>query len=288
MVRIRTGGGAAGRSPGLSQLALEPSLITEAGQALRITLYNSAAGAGVRLSGLILDADGIRSFEENFTPASDRSPQVFFSPLVAGSVKNIRLGISAGTVHRGQCFGRVELAAAAGPTSQILQTILAGYLTTGVGISFPGSPIERPTEGPGILAGYAMPNDPITNFPTGIVPVNARWRVVGSTFLLACAAAGVARHVNFGVISGGNGAVVTDHTAALPAGSNTLVELISAGYAQPILVGGGGPGIDVTAVNLGREIFAGPGGRFQWAIINLNPADLPQLAFIFVEEWIDV
>jgi hypothetical protein len=279
---VHRGGSETGR-PGVSSVALEPALLTDQGQALRVTLFNSVPDIAVRLSGMqYVDGEPVQ-LEENYMPTADRLPNVFFTPLVSGSVKNIRIGVAAGVVVRGRLFAVVEITSGTLLVSPILQVVLSGYITTSAGISFPGSPIETPQQGAGYVHSVSQPSWG-AGFPAFLtVPPNCRWWIKAASVMFTAAAGGAARFTEI-ALSGVTINIVPSDWLQLAAGTTYRIDCTQPGYQVAAVVV---PGVGtVVKLNMCSNIVLTSGQVFTVNAAVLA-ADLFGALNALVEEWID-
>ena len=248
---------------------------------LQMGVYASVAGLTVRCSGCFLSADGeMVQYALDVSPTSDRVVTTVQQVFGEGFLLSCVVSLVAGTAKRGQCYVRARIQRGGGATLIPLAALVAGYVTAGYSPSWPFGTRAEPLEGPGMI------RDIIGTVPAAggtfeeIVPVGARWRLLGMAATFTTSATVATRQVKF-VVVGAAGYVWNFPAPSTQAASLTYLYTAYAGgieYAvranmvglafpatQP-LIAGDAIRVEVTAM----------AGSDQWTA--------PEL---YVEEWID-
>ncbi len=91
----------------------------------------------------------VRNFSFLFGPPGDGSLFSRTMPMGTGAILNLSVRtVDVGAV-RGMCYLRVDVVRGTGPAAGVVGTLLSGYVSSGRGIAWPGSPLEDPMDGRG-------------------------------------------------------------------------------------------------------------------------------------------
>jgi hypothetical protein len=152
---------------------------------LRINSWNSASGVTLTIVVRRLGPDGRLCVDEfDHVPNTDRSRKQTTHQLAEGSLVSIQAYISAGSAQRGQCLVRVELVFGNSGAIRPLATLLQDYITTATAVSWPGSLVRSPLEGPGMLRSLTGTDPAAGAECSDTVPTGARWRLIAARFPL--------------------------------------------------------------------------------------------------------
>lgn len=145
---------------------------------LRLRSWCSVANVTIGIQGRQLRADGSNvPFGFTHLPTSDRLEHTTFHALDAGAILNVGVFIGAGAVQRGECFVELALVRGLSGATYFLGTLLQGYIGTVGALAWPGSVLEHPTDGRGVIKNSGI-EDPATGEVLGTVPANTLWRVL--------------------------------------------------------------------------------------------------------------
>jgi hypothetical protein len=195
--------------------------------ALRVNIVNRQLNAQIVLSGryALAGSDTIHALADRFTPTSDGQESQHTVPVGAALLLNLHVRSSKVIMQPGECWARVEVVRGTGADS-VLGVLLAGYIGSWGGLSWPGTPLRTPHDGTGYVhveqdLGPAAGANPIVTMPLG-----ARWRVIAAgAVLTTSAAAGTRRpYLRFRLNVGlGTVATVWQGPSSLPQPASTAV-----------------------------------------------------------------
>lgn len=254
--------------------------LTDGADHLRVRSWSSVAGVTVAIQGRQVKEDGtIVPFGYVHLPNSDRTRAESFEQLAAGAILNLGVFVSSGTVKRGECF--VELALVRGITANAyyLGTIVQGYVGSVNALSWPGSPIEGPTEGNGVIkdVGGAVAGGAEV---VATVPSNTLWRVHEVSASLNSGPAAATRQP----------ALVFDDGAAIYMRSAQRQTQIAAETKTYLWA----PGMPLETVlfdgigvaGLPTPSFLQAGHRIRTVTAGIGGTELWEFAKVMVEEWL--
>lgn len=184
----------------------QPALVIQNDSFLKITVWNSAAGVTpvqIRVNYEIITPIGEFKYgQEDIVPTIDRLPNIRFSTLQEGIISKVRVFASAGIILRGETYVLVELQKSNAVTPQVAQVLIAGYLTTGEALSFPGTPIQDPLTGAGnFITTTLVPG--LVAAATYTQPVNSALKLISVLVIVTNTAAGANRWLR--IITAGGG-----------------------------------------------------------------------------------
>lgn len=133
----------------------------------------------VVVAGRVLRQDGsIEPFSFQVPITGNRLQNAHQFTVGPGFILNVSVVATNVTLVSGECF--VSLRLGRGFTGGItyLGTISQGYITNSQGISFPGSPIQLSTDGPGVLRQFSGTDPAVSIELDETVPTGARWELV--------------------------------------------------------------------------------------------------------------
>ena len=161
---------------------------------LRIVSVNSASGVALTLQGRMLDSAGkIRPIRETHLPNSDRSAKTQDYAFGAGTILNLSVVATAGSPSIGQTFVIVEVIQGLSGNTQVLGTLLQGYVTTVQQLAWPGSPLQNSFDTNGVVRVITGTAPGLGQDVVVTVPVGARWQVLAFRVVLTTDAVGVTR-----------------------------------------------------------------------------------------------
>lgn len=220
---------------------------------LRVTVINSLIGCRVAIQGRRIDQDGaILPLAHGLTPTSDRIATTDIYPLGVGAIVNLTVFASSGSPRIGQTFVIVQLVRGREGGTEILGTLLQGYVTSTQGLGWPGSPIESSLAGPGYVRSIQITLPGPSNQIHEVVPTGARWELLGFTAV-----------------------IVTDATVF----SRYPMMYADSGFGS-IFIGVTGLTMNATethAINWSSGYGAGPNSVYPWTACPI-PANMPILA----------
>lgn len=246
-----------------------------------LRVHNSASSAVVVLRFEILRPDGhIQNFEERLTPSTDRASSTKFFGLTEGFLLRAVAFAAAGTPKRGQTFVQFSILRGRLALTEEVEAILSDYVSEGHVISYPGSVIRSPLEGPGFIR-VITGTDPAAGVEiTETVPTNARWRFIGALLTLVTDATAANRQPFF-IVSDGSSAWFsfswgTVVTASLTAFLNAATGVVNTA-----------PSAIVQMLTVPIDLYMLAGHDFQTSTFSLQAGDNWAAPIYSVEEWIE-
>lgn len=171
---------------------------------LRVTVVNAAAGCRVAVQGRRIDSQGtVLPLGYAMSAPADRTPVTQIFPLGIGAMVNVAVYAVAGAPMVGQTFVIVQIVRGREGGTELLGTLLQGYVTTTQGLGWPGSPIVSSTDGEPALRVIRGTTPAAGNGWTETVPTGARWEVLAVRFNVAASAAVVTRYISVYADEGG-------------------------------------------------------------------------------------
>lgn len=175
-------------------ITAQTAFYTDGSDNLRIVSACAIANVTIILTGRYQRPDGtIGRFRYDHRPNSDRSVATQNFPLAAGFVLNVTAVATGADVPLGGCFVIAHIIAGLSGGTEILGTLLQGYVTTIQHRAWPGSPLESSTDGPGRLRQIDGAVPPPTSDASITVPTGARWELQSCIYALIPFIAGTNR-----------------------------------------------------------------------------------------------
>lgn len=145
---------------------------------LRVSSWNSKAGVTLKVQGRMWDLrhKRILPFGFDHTPNSDRTAKHEVKDIGQGLLLNLSVFADAGSPVMNQTFVRVQVVRGQN-VAYVLGTLLQDHVANGHDLSFPGSPIRRMSEGPGVLRFVQGTNPAAGAEVAETVPTGARWQL---------------------------------------------------------------------------------------------------------------
>lgn len=152
---------------------------------LRLTTWNSAAGATVRIVGRIKRPTGeIGDIDETQIPNTDRSAKITDLPLGRGYLLNVTVYVSAGSPKISQTFVRLQLIRGSSGATMPLGTLVQDTVTASLDVAWPGSPLRTSLETDGYLYTFTGADPAAGTEIAESVPTGARWELIAARFTL--------------------------------------------------------------------------------------------------------
>ena len=146
---------------------------------LRLETWCSTSNVTLALHYRFLPArGGIIANAENHATDATRTRRRTDVKLGNGAILNVGVAVDSGSVSIGQCFVRLQLIRGFGGATVVMGTLLQGYVASGADLAWPGSPIERPTEGAGIVRIVAGSAPAFGTEISESVPTGATWELL--------------------------------------------------------------------------------------------------------------
>jgi len=177
---------------GGSGLALPDTLPTFTGEdRLRVVSLGAVAGVILTVSGRRIGGPGeILPFSFAHSASADRTATTTDLELGSGWLVSLTVRVTAGTVAPGGCYVAVEIIRGTDPAAIVLDTLLAGYVSTRSALAWPYSGLSAPDRWRGRLV-VVTGTDPAAGVEiTETVPTGAAWRLLslGATLVTGIAA----------------------------------------------------------------------------------------------------
>jgi len=178
-------------------LATPFQFVLSGSENLQILAATSVAGVTLQIHARFLLPDGTISPQSwSVAPPGDRSVQTTQFPVGAGTLLTLVIFPSAGTPRYGECYARASIIQGFGGATLLLGTLTAGYTTANQPLAWPGSPLERSIDGPGVtqtgtFASAALPFIALT------VPAGARWLFRAISFVYSATVANVTANLRY-------------------------------------------------------------------------------------------
>jgi hypothetical protein len=182
----------------------------------------------------------------------------------------------------GQVFVIVQIVRGFSGATEVLGTLLQGYVTTTQGLGWPGSPIVSSTEGePAIRFIRGTTPAPGSAF-TETVPTGARWELLAIKFSVAASAAVVTRYVRLYVVSGAVGPWILPSPRELIANEvRSYSFAVSLEYQSHDYIGVAQHGLPIRALLPAGAIIFGD-------VAYADAADQVSAPDFLVREWLEV
>lgn len=166
---------------------------------LRVTVINSVANVIVKIRGrmLVQETDAVQAIALDVVPVATGGETVRELPLGAGVLLNLHARASQQSVQRGQMFVQIEIIRGAGTAAETLATLLSGYVGSWGGRAWPGSALEAPDEGPGVIRTIAGALGSGVMGAAIDVPIYTRWKILSAFTSLTTDATPGTRRVLF-------------------------------------------------------------------------------------------
>lgn len=249
---------------------------------LRVTVINSAAGCRVAIQGRRIDDSGtVLPMAWSIAPTADRSASTAIFPLGVGAIVNLTVWASSGSPAIGQTFVIAQLVRGREGGTELLGTLLQGYVTGTQTLGWPGSPIQSSIEGPGYVRQFNGTAPALGIAPYEVVPTGARWELLSAVAVLVTDATAIARTPR--LVAHGPYAPLLYVTASIAQNATaTNFFLYTSGF--------GAPGVYTSPVNqnplpVSIPLFAGTPIYFD--TLNFQPGDQWSALSICIREWLE-
>lgn len=259
-----------------------PGYRTTRDHALRLNVWNAAAGVTVTVTGAVGGDDGmVRPFVYSLIPSTTRALSQQTQQLEDGILLWCQVFASIGTPIGAQCYARLELVQGSTGALQTLATIANGYLSANVAIGYPDTQRARAVDGRGTFRSVANAAPAAGADFTATVPTNARWSLQSVAFALTTSATVGNRTplltiddgVNILWQAGNNAAVAASITATFYAGAGVQIGTVQANVFQ---------------IALPEPMVLAAGFRVRSITGGIVAGDQYSQQFLNVEEWLDV
>jgi len=254
---------------------------------LWVRAYNSVAGAEVEVRGRLLLPNGeLFRFAQRVAPTSDRaandSSLDFGLPrdIEGCFLVNLAVVRSSGSFRRGQFFVQVAVFRGSGAAGFRHQILASGYVCHDLVVTWPGTGINSPVEGPGALRSV-LGTDPAAGAEISeTVPDNARWRLHSVRAALVTDVTAPTRTVGV-FVDDGTTSLFTVYSQTVQAASTTQAYNLAAYAYLP------GPAAGQIFLPLPGGVYLSAGWRIRTLTYALAGGDNWGAPQMLVEEWIE-
>lgn len=249
---------------------------------LLIQVRNALAGVTLSVGARAWNpVDGVKEFNQDITPTSDRSQNTFSVQLYYGWLVSAAIRATAGSPRRGQTLATLSIARPPATAFRPKMILAQDYVTTQYGPLWPGGRQSLGVEGPGMLYSQAVATPGAGADWVQTVPTGARWLLHGIYATLATAIAAGSRQPLL-VIDDGTNKLVAQDTAQTQAASLTQDWSWGPGVITTGVVQGG---VHVVGLPFPVPMFAG--WRVRPITGAIQAADQWSAIRLAVEEWLE-
>lgn len=249
---------------------------------LRITTYNAAGGAVVRITGRMLRPDGsIERFEERHEPASNRTAVSSTYEIGEGWLLNVTVVETTAGVALGATWAQLLVVRGRSGATQVTGELTAGMVNAAVRLSWPSTPSHPPTERPGRIRSVAGTNPAAGAEWSETVPTRARWRLLAVRAQLVTDATVSNRRAEF-IVDDGTTSLLRVWSPTQQAAGATWNYVLS-DFGVDVVVAGN---VLVPMPGCGPVLNAGC--RIRSSTTNLQAGDDWAAPQLLVEEWLEV
>lgn len=269
---------------GFSVAGVHPpsALYVGAEDRLILTIYSAESGVTVAVRARFLGPDG-QVTPQVFTLAagSARAQERRLFDLGEGFLLGCIVTVDSGTARRGQVFAHVGLGRGTAAAAEMVHTLIADYVTSGVGLAWPGGQIRQSVEGRGMLRSVTGTDPAAGAEVSEAVPTNARWLLHGVRLTLVTDATAANRRVHLSIQN-----ELTVPLLDLAAGDVQAASLTRRYNCEPA-------GFQRTAADneiylpLPRPLPLLQGWIIATVTTNLQAGDNFQAPRLYVEEWLE-
>ena len=253
---------------------------------LRIQTCGAVTGVTVSVQGRFLDAltGKIIPFDYVVSVTATRLIVTQDFPLGTGYLLNISALVS-GFVFIGQVFVMVSIIRGLGGATFLLGTLIAGYITSGQALGWPGTPINNSIETGGYYRAIVGTTPPAGAEINEACPTGARWELLSMTTQLTCSAAVASRSPTLLILNSGN--TTYRGYGALLFAANTVAAIVASELSLRDNTGViGGVQNEALPVPPGNRLLAGD--SFQTLTNSLQAGDQYLGPLYLVREWLEV
>jgi hypothetical protein len=271
----------------LSHVLPAPLVYLTCNDALWLRAYNSLTGAELEVRGRLLLPNGeLFVFQQKVAPTSDRGANDvsldFGLPRdIAGYfLLNLAVVRSAGVMRRGHCFVQLAIFRGSDVSGFRHQILAAGYVALDLALSWPGSGIRSPLEGPGALRSV-LGTDPAAGVEISeTVPAHARWRLWAMRAVLVTGPTAGNRSARFYLDDGATTLLSFPAQTNHPASLSYNYDIAAYGF-QPAFNAG------EVSISIPSGLLVFGGWRLRTSTAGLLAEDNWGAPQLMVEEWIE-
>lgn len=241
-------------------------------------------GLALSITGRLLRPDSTPvPLQERHVPNANRTIATSVFPLSEGWLLDLAVSMPGFTAPMGNIWVALDLVRGGGSSPQFVQSLVFGYVTTNMPLTFPSGQNMSPTDGPGNVRSIQVTSPAAGAEWSQTVPTNARWEVVSVFAQLTTSAAVANRLARLVMDDGANFLNQVPGLSAQTAG--TVI-----GYCWGD--GQGGPIIanDTVAFSgpFANDCYLSSGFRIRSLTGGLQAADQWGSINFLVREWLDV
>lgn len=165
---------------------------------IRVVVYNSLANNQVFVSGRLLRPNGeLVTFNQFFTPATDRSRSTFFLPGYEGALLSLIWGATNADCLKGHTYVQICMFRGTEASGVVTQLLGCGYVTRVTFNNWPGATFTNAADGSGLIRNITGTDPAVGAEIQETVPTLATWVLRSIRIGLACSAQVATRRVRF-------------------------------------------------------------------------------------------
>lgn len=267
-------------------LAASAQLPLTGEDALRLNVTNGFGTATVVLSGryALPHTQAVDAFEDRLVVPATRLEITKTTHVGAVSLLNLHLRTSGVAVSPGQIYARLEVVR--GEDSQlVLGVLLAGYIGSWGGLSWPGTPLRGPQDGAGTVR--QVPDNAFAGGTERSVslPTRTRWRILGASGILACSGVAGTRRPYLRITQEAKTVWQAPSTQTQAAGS-TLLHAWGAGMSG-VADASGLMGVGAIPADLHLSTGDTANSLIDTITVGMDAGDVWSPFTVLVEEWLN-
>ena len=252
---------------------------------LRVT-WISAADVTLHIQGrmLIASSHAVQAFDYRIEQVADYQSHSRVFALTEGVLLNLVATTEQLLVTPGILHVRVDIIRGLEGATQLLGTLLAGYVGSYGGRAWPGTPLETPLDGPGALKSYTSA-DPAAGANASLQQqVRTRWRLISARTVIVTDATAGSRFCALITLPRSSGQFTYPvFTAVPPSTGRTLVWNAGAAYPDSPHFASSGP----LSVDLVLDSLTPGDSLIQTSVSGLAAGDDISALQVYVEEWLN-
>jgi len=258
-------------------------------ESLQLTVFNSAAGVTVTLSGRFLavlrrtdeGAPRPSPFAHSLVPTTNRVATVKLAALGEGWLMDGAVQVTAGTPLVGNTYVIVALVRGTAGAVTTLSVLAQGYITANQRIPLDVNVMQGFTDGPGALRAINGTQPGVGLEVTETVPTGARWELLSFLVSLVTSATGANRTPVFFIDDG------TNVYYEAGGGTNETASVTWTNILAPIGAGFVATAVAIVNVPAPIGIRLGAGHRIRTSTPAIQVGDQYGVPHYLVREWIE-
>lgn len=270
-------------TPAIAGRAIAPfQFVLSASDSVRVSRWGNETPLAVSVAGLVLLEDGtVKDFLHTFLTTSDRQRSTDVVVIGPGVLLHLVAFGASNIVTPVLQYVKVDVVRGLSGGITPLGTLVQGYVNANQSLAWPGSPLQQPSDGPGlnkVLTG----TDPAAGVEISEeCPDGARWRPVSFSANLVCDATVTTRRPLFRLQSVAGVNLTRIPSSQGQAAGSTLRHTWTLGVTDPSLYAGTGVG------PLPADLIVLFGQRLQTVTDNLQAGDNWAAPSYIVNEWLE-